>query len=141
MDAFFLIRKPEIIASNMLNEESLSQKFIRRGFWLYVFTFLAAPLGYIIKMTLSRDLSIDELGLFYGIISLITLLSAFNDLGATEALNYFLPKHIIAREYGKVKYLLRLVFKLQMISSLLIIAVLLFFKEVLAISHFKNPIA
>lgn len=37
-------------------EESLSRKFIRRGFWLYLFTFLTAPLSYTIKIILARDL-------------------------------------------------------------------------------------
>lgn len=82
----------------MLNEETLSQKFIKKGFWLYIFTFLGAPLAYIIKMILARDLSMNDYGLFYGIISLLTLLSAINDLAGTENLNYFLPKYIIEKK-------------------------------------------
>lgn len=70
----------ELIASNMLQEETLSEKFIKRGFWLYLFTFLSAPLGYIIKMILARDLSMNDYGLFLSIISLLTLLSAINDI-------------------------------------------------------------
>lgn len=122
----------------MLNEESLAQKFIKKGFWLYLFTFLSAPLGYIIKMTLARDLSVAEFGLFYGIISLITLLSALNDLGGTETLNYFLPKYIIKKEYGKVKYILWLIFKLQIFSSLAIIAIIFAFSDAIATLHFKD---
>jgi O-antigen/teichoic acid export membrane protein len=84
-----------------------------------------APLSYAIRIILSRDLggaqeNIHDFGLFYGIISLLTLLSAMNDLGATESLNYFLPKYLIKKEYGRVKYLLRLVLFLQLGSSFLI---------------------
>ncbi len=62
-------------------DETLAQKFVKKGFWLYLFTFLVAPLSYVIKVILSRDLdSAHDFGLFYGIISLITLLSALNDL-------------------------------------------------------------
>lgn len=62
-------------------EEALSRKFIRRGFWLYFFTFLTAPLAYTIKVILARDLpTVHDFGLFYGLISLVTLLSALNDL-------------------------------------------------------------
>ncbi len=83
----------------MITEENLAKKFIGKGFWLYLFTFLSAPLAYIAKMILSRDVSVAEFGIFYGIVSLITLLSALNDLGGTESLNYFLPKYIIRKEY------------------------------------------
>jgi hypothetical protein len=43
----------------MLNStETLSQKFVRKGFWIYLFTFLIGPLGYLIKIIISHDLSV-----------------------------------------------------------------------------------
>ena len=30
----------------MITEENLAKKFIGKGFWLYLFTFLSAPLAY-----------------------------------------------------------------------------------------------
>lgn len=123
----------------MLAEESLSQKFVKKGFWLYAFTFVWAPIGYIIKISLSRDLSVDDLGLFYGIISFLTLISACNDLWATESLNYFLPRYLINKEYSKVKYLLRFVFMLQIITSIIIIWAFFVFGDFIAIHHFHNP--
>lgn len=126
------------IAYNMLQEESLSKKFIGRGLWLYIFTLLSAPLGYIIKIILAHDISLEEFGIFYGIISLLTLLSALNDLGGTESLNFFLPKYIIKQEYSKVKYLLWLVFRVQIISSFAIISVIFLFANQIAILHFKT---
>lgn len=79
-----------------------------------------------------------DFGLFYGIISLITLLSAFNDLGGTESLNYFLPKYIIEKKYEKVKYLLRFVLGLQLVSSFLIIAILWYFGREISLYHFRD---
>lgn len=65
----------------MLNSsESLSEKFIKKGFWLYFFTFIIAPIGYIVKVMISRDLSVEEVGILYGIISFLMLLSVYNDL-------------------------------------------------------------
>ncbi len=123
----------------MLNEETLAQKFVKKGFWLYLFTFLGAPLGYIIKIILARDLSMNDYGLFYGIISLLTLLAAINDLAGTENLNYFLPKYIIEKKYWKVKYLLLFVFKIQMTVSILMMSIIFFFADYIAIHHFKDP--
>lgn len=121
-------------------EEALSRKFIRRGFWLYFFTFLTAPLAYTIKVILARDLpTVHDFGLFYGLISLVTLLSALNDLWCTESLNYFLPKHIIKKDYGRAKYLIRIVFFAQMISSCVILWGFFLLADFLAIHHFHDP--
>lgn len=123
----------------MLQEETLSEKFIKRGFWLYLFTFLSAPLGYIIKMILARDLSMNDYGLFLSIISLLTLLSAINDIAWTENLNYFLPKYIIEKNYWKVKYLLKFVLKLQIFVSFFMIFIIFFLSDFLATHHFNDP--
>lgn len=81
---------------NMLSsDETLADKFVKKGFWIYFFTFLIAPLGYMTKVMISRDLSVEEVGMIYGVMSFLTLLSLYNDLGCTESLNYFLPKHIV----------------------------------------------
>ncbi len=119
--------------------ETLAQKFIRKGFWLYLFTFLIAPLGYIIKIILARDISQHDFGLFYGILSLITLLSAINDFWCTESLNYFLPKHLIKKEYGKAKYLLRFVFLIQLFTSLSILSFVFLFADNIALWQFHDP--
>ena len=124
----------------MLNsEETLAQKFVKKWFWLYLFTFLIGPIGYFIKIIISHDLSVWEVGMIYGVLSFVTLLSAFNDLGCTESLNYFLPKYIIKNEYGKAKYLLWLTLFMQICSSILIASILFLIAPWLAISYFNEP--
>ncbi len=125
----------------MLNpEETLAQKFVKKWFWLYFFTLLIGPIGYIIKIIISHDLSVGEVGMIYGVISFVTLLSAFNDLGCTESLNYFLPKYIIKNEYGKAKYFLKLTLIMQVISSILIASILFFIAPWLAQVYFNEPL-
>lgn len=41
----------------LLKEESLSRKFITKGAWLYLFVFLTAPLGYVMRIILTGDLN------------------------------------------------------------------------------------
>jgi O-antigen/teichoic acid export membrane protein len=62
------------------NKETLSEKFIKKGFWLYLFSFIIGPLGYFIKVIISRDLSVEEVGMVYGVISFVTFLAMYNDL-------------------------------------------------------------
>lgn len=141
MEALYLIQKNEIIVyKNMLNsEETLAQKFVKKWFWLYFFTILIGPIGYIIKVIISNDLSVEWVGMIYGVISFVTLLAAFNDLGCTESLNYFLPKYIIKNEYGKAKYLLKLTLLMQLASSLCIAGILFVIAPWLAQVYFNEP--
>lgn len=99
---------------------SLAEKFLRKWFWLYLFSFLIWPIWYLIKIILSNELSVSEIWIIYWVISLISLLVCFNDLWTIESLKHFLPKYIIKKEYSKVKSILFFAFVVQIISSIII---------------------
>jgi stage V sporulation protein B len=123
----------------MIHEETLAKKFVQKWFWIYLFTFLIAPLGYITRMAISRDLNVSEVWMLYWVFSFIWLLSAFNDFGCTESLNYFLPKYIIKNEFGKAKYLLKFTFTIQLITSISIGWVIFYSAPWLAENYFNSP--
>jgi len=64
----------------LLKEETLAKKLITKGSLVYIFAFLIAPTGYFIRVLASNTLSVEEIGIFYSILGLITILSAYNDL-------------------------------------------------------------
>lgn len=121
----------------MLNHhESLAEKFIKKGFWLYLFSFLVGPLGYVVKIILSNDLSVEDIGLLYGILSFISLLAIYHDLGLTESLNYFLPKFIVEKNWTKFKTLVAYSLGAQIITSAIIGSVLFLSSTQLAEHYF-----
>lgn len=124
----------------MLNEENLAKKFVQKWFWLYFFTALTGPLGYVIKVVISWDLQVAEVWLIYWVISLVTLIATYNDLGFTESLNFFLPKYIVSKDYSKAKYILKFSLYSQIITSIIIASLLWIFAPWIAEVHFKNPI-
>ncbi len=105
---------------DLIPDEPLKTKIIRNGFWLYFFQFLVAPAGYLIKMMISRELSVEDIGLFYSIMSFITIISAYNDLGLTEALQYYLPHYFIDKEFSKAKTIIVFTWLMQFISGVII---------------------
>ena len=86
-----------------LKDSTLTDKLLTNGFWIYFFTIFIAPSGYIIRVIISNDLGVDQVGLIYSIIGFITLLSIYNDLGLTEILKYYLPKFRIDESYNNFK--------------------------------------
>jgi stage V sporulation protein B len=108
---------------------------------MYFFVFLAAPLGYITNIILTWVLTKVEFGIMYGVISFLSLVGIFSDMGLTESLNYFLPKHILKWDYARSKYLLRFVFVNQMIMSAIVSGALYLSAPWLATHFFHEPVA
>jgi len=119
--------------------KTLSEKFIKKGFWLYLFSFIIAPIWYIVKIIISWNISISELWILYWIISLITLLSSFNDLWITESLNHFLPKYITEKKYNLVKSLLTYSLIAQLSTWILITSFFYFWADFISNNYFKSP--
>ncbi|EKE29794.1 MAG: polysaccharide biosynthesis protein [uncultured bacterium (gcode 4)] len=118
--------------------ETLSQKFVRKWFWLYVFSFLAWPIWYFIKIILSHDLSVEEIGILYWVVSLVSLLTVYHDLWLTESLNFFLPKFIVENDYKRFKSVLAYAMLAQIPTSLIIGWLLYFWSDFLAINYFHT---
>lgn len=123
----------------LLTDQPLWQKLIKKGFWLYFFTILIAPAGYVIKVIISNKMSIEDVGLFYSIIGLIFIISLYNDLGLTEALQYFLPKYRLRKEYNNVKTLTILTWIVQLVTWIIIAWGLYLGADRLAIHYFHTP--
>jgi O-antigen/teichoic acid export membrane protein len=120
-------------------KESLSEKFIRKGFWIYFFVALTAPLGYIIKMVLAEGMSKAEVGILYTSVSLLLLIGTYTDLWLTESLNYFLPRYILRKAYTKVKLLIFTTAWVQILSSTIVGLLFYFLAWFLATYYFADP--
>jgi len=118
--------------------KTLSETFLKKGFWLYLFSFIIAPIWYIIKITITWNITVEEVWILYAIISFVWLLSSFNDFWMTESLNYFLPKYIEEKNYSKVKTLIAYAFITQMTTWVIISLFLFFWADYLAIHHFHS---
>ncbi len=120
---------------------SLAEKFLKKGFWLYLFSFIIAPMGYIIKIIISGEISVSELWILYWIISLVTLISTYNDLWMTESLKHFIPQYVAKKNYDKVKSILFYALFTQIITSILIASIFYFWADFIANNYFKTQTA
>lgn len=125
----------------LLQDQPLGQKLIKKGFWLYFFMLLTAPVGYIIKVLISNTLSVEDVGIFYSVLGLLVLVSSYHDLWLTEALQYYLPKYWIHKEYNKYKTILYVTILAQIITGIVISLWLYFSADWLAANHFGSPAA
>ena len=127
--------------SEILQDQPLWEKLIKKWFWLYFFSFLAAPAAYLIKLFVSNSLSVSDVWVLYSIISLISLLNTYNDLWLTESLQYFLPRFLLKKQYNYVKTSIYLSLAVQIFTAIIIACVLWFLAPWLATHYFHSESA
>ena len=125
----------------MSPEKKWTDSMLKKGFWLYLFSFIIAPIGYIVKIIVSGQISIEELWILYWILSLITMLSSFNDFWMTESMNFFVPKYLAKKDYSSIKTIIAFSFVTQVITWIIIATLLFFGADYLADNYFKNEAA
>lgn len=124
---------------NLLTEQTLAHKLISKWSIAYIAAFIIAPIWYFLRIIASHNMDVADIGLFYSILWLIGLLSAYNDLGLTEALQYFLPKYRIEKKYDYYKTIWLLTFVMQLLSWIVIGGALWFGSDWLSIHYFEAP--
>ena len=71
---------------------NLTERILRGSSVVFLFSVLASPLGYFIRILYSHSLSIEAYGLFYAMMTLFSTISTYNDLGFGYSVSYLLPK-------------------------------------------------
>lgn len=124
------------------NKIEINTKYLlKQTFWVYLFTYLAAPIGYLIRVLYARSFSIEEFGLIYAVMGIITLISTFNDLGFTETMYYYTTRFYEKKQYKKVKGSLLYAFWMQTGTAILLALAFFFLSPWLAEHYFKTGIA
>ena len=64
-------------------------KLLRKTFWIFFLLPQQAPTGYVVRLSFQLCFYRRMEGTLYAAMSLMTILSSYNDFGTTESLNYF----------------------------------------------------
>ena len=122
----------------LLQQETLSQKLIKKWFRAYLFIIFTAPLNYLLRLIASNTLSVSDVWIFYWVLSMIVLLYSYNDLGLTESMQYFLPKYWLEWKRWQIKNTIWLSFFMQLITWIIIFSLIFFNADWIALNHFHT---
>lgn len=125
----------------MTSDNHYFSRLLRKNIWIYFFSFLIAPTGYIVKIVISNSVSVEELGTLYAVMSLMTILGSYNDFGMTESLNYFLPGYIHDKDKKKITSTFAMALVTNMFTSIILSLLLFFGSGWLADNYFNIPLA
>lgn len=131
--------KSSMVRPELIKNESLMHKLIKKWFWLYILSYLAAPAGYLTRVIVSNSISVEEVWILYSVYGFFSLISIYNDLGLTESLKYFLPKYRVEKRKNAIKTSIIISLAVQFFTAIVLIAVVWRWSPWLAIHYFKSP--
>jgi O-antigen/teichoic acid export membrane protein len=118
-----------------------AEKIGRGTFVIFVLSIIAAAIGYGFRIFLSRELTIDEFGLFYSVLAFVAVVGIFRELGLATSLVKHVAELRAKKNYSAIKSSIVMVFLIQLFLSLVVFVPLIIFADVLAESYFGLSIA
>lgn len=118
----------------MPEPKDYARRFVKSSSIVFGALVAAGVIGLVLRMFLTRSLSVDHYGLFYFIFALVSFLAIFRDLGINSALAKFTPEFIVRKQFGKVKSSMAIAILFQMLFALPITLVLFFFSDQIAVA-------
>ena len=115
-----------------------TKSLVRGSGIVFVVTILAAILGYILRILLARNLTIEEYGLFYAVFAFVNVITSFRGFGVGQALIKYIPEFKLNKKYSLIKKGVVYYFSLQFISFIIMIGVIFLFADKLAVNYFKD---
>ena len=85
----------------MNNPQSLQEKVVRGSVVVLMMTLLGSFCAYLIRILLSRTLTVEDYGLFYATLSVVNIATSYIDLGFGYSIVYLIPKYIRLKNYTK----------------------------------------
>ena len=105
---------------------------------ILVISLIAAFLGYVVRVILARNLTIEDFGLFYAIFAFLSLIGLFKSLGFDKALAKFIPELLSKKDNDGIKSSIMYVTIIQLITNTIIIVLVYIFSDFLAASYFNS---
>lgn len=120
------------MANNYINEA------VKNSYYVLVLSLLGVVIGYLLRVFLSRALSIEDFGLFYAVSAFVGLLTLVRYLGLNQALAKFIPEFLISNDRNRIKSSITIVLIVQTITILVFTALVVIFQDALSLALFKS---
>ena len=105
---------------------------------VFVFSIIAAFLGYLVRLILAKNLAVEEFGLFYAVFAFLSMMSIFKSLGFDKAVIKFIPEFRHKNREDLIKSSIIYIAAIQLITNSIIIIAVYLLSDFLAVHFFNN---
>ena len=105
---------------------------------VFIFSIISAFVAYLARLVIARNLSVEDYGLFYSVLSVVLLIVLFEMLGLDDSLTKFIAEFNAKKKYWLIKKSIASVFMIYLVISLILALILFFLSGFLAQNYFKS---
>ncbi len=116
-----------------------TKKAVRSVGIVFFVSLISAFIAYLIRFVLAKNLSVEDYGLFYAVLSIILLVVLIEKLGLDEALTKFIAEFRARKKKSLIKSSIISIFFITSAMSILLTIVLIMSSNFLAVNYFHNP--
>ena len=106
---------------------------------VFIISIISAFLGYLVRLTLARNLTVEDFGLFYAVFAFLGLLGLFKGFGFDKALIKFIPDFKHQKRNDLIKSSIIYASVIQFITNAIIIIAIYLFSSYLSVHFFHDP--
>jgi len=114
------------------------EEFIKGTLAILIIGLISKVVAYFTRFLFARNLTLEEFGLFYAVLSLVLFLGAFRTIGLDATTAVFTAKYFAKKDMKKLKGLLKLILGIKTLITIVIAIILVVFAKIIALNFFKT---
>lgn len=111
---------------------------MKNSYFVLTLSVFSIFVGYLLRIFLSRSLSIEDFGLFYAVGAFIGLFTLIRYLGLNSALVKYIPEFLVKGDKNNIKTSIKIVVIIQTLTVLAFTGIILVFHNSITFSLFKT---
>lgn len=120
---------------------SYIKKLIEGSSFIFIIGILAAFIAFLTRIVLTRNLSLEEYGLFCAVFVFVSFFSFLRNLGLGASLIKYIPEFRVKERFDLIKSVIIITSSLRIFISLVFAIAFFLLSDFLAIHYFHNPLA
>lgn len=116
-----------------------TKKIFKNTLIIFIISNFAFFISYLFRIVLAKNLTVTEVGIFYSVLSFLSLFSLFQDFGIPSSLVKYISEFNVNNEKTKIKSIIMIALIILYSSTILIGLIIIFFSNFIAIHFFHNP--
>ena len=128
--------KRDILTTQVSNSGNYAKRLAKGSTIVLTALIFSEIIAIVMRAFLARSLSPEEYGLFFGVFTVVSFFTLFRDLGLNSSLIKHIPEFAFKKQHAKIKSSIASVALIQSVAGFIILAVLLFFSDHIAITIF-----
>ena len=117
---------------------SYTKLAVKGALTVLAISILAAFMGYLVRLVLARNLTVEQYGLFYAVFTFVAFFGLFKTLGFDKALIKFIPEFIHQKKYDFIKSAILYAAIIQLVTNILVIILVYIFASYLSVNFFHT---